>query len=267
VADDSTMINREVLREQYTDDAHLTARQSLWRLRTGPALHDTVLDLATLHGTETIVDVGCGNGAYLAELHRRGHTGPVLGLDLSEGMARHSSLHALTAMADAQALPLRDGSVDIVLSLHMLYHVPNLNQAISELRRVLRPSGTAMVATNGPGHTAEAKQILAKAARRVTDIDVELNWDTLRFHPEAARELLITAFDEVDLHELGDSFPVRDPAIVSDYLASWPPEAIGIHAGPVWNDVLAAAGELIAAHFATHNEFVITSRVAVLRCS
>jgi ubiquinone/menaquinone biosynthesis C-methylase UbiE len=266
MADDSTMINREVLREQYTDDAHLTARQSLWKLRTGPALHDTVLNLATLQGTETIVDIGCGNGAYLAELHRRGHAGPVLGLDLSEGMARHSQRHAPTTVADAQALPLRNGSVDIALSLHMLYHVPNLNQAISELRRVIRPSGTAMVATNGPGHTAEAKQILAKAARQVTDIDVDLNWDTLRFHPQAARELLTTAFDEVDLHELGDSFPVRDPAIIRDYLASWPPEAIGIHAGPVWNDILVAADELIAAHFATHNEFLITSRVAVLRC-
>jgi hypothetical protein len=41
---------------------------------------------------------------------------------------------------------------------------------------------------------------------------------------------------------------------------------MGIHAGPVWNDVLTAADELIAAHFATHKEFLITSRVAVLRC-
>lgn len=149
----------------------------------------------------------------------------------------------------------------------MLYHVPNLEKAISELRRVLRPSGTAMVATNGPGHTVEAKQILAEAARRVTDIDVELDWDSLRFHPEAARDLLTTAFDEVEVHELGDSFPVRDPAIIRDYIASWPPEAIGIHAGPLWNDVLAAADELIAAHFAINHEFVITSRVAVLRCA
>lgn len=32
-------------------------------LRTGPPLHDIILDLATLKGTEIIVDVGCGNGA------------------------------------------------------------------------------------------------------------------------------------------------------------------------------------------------------------
>lgn len=260
------MIRREVLHQQYVDTARLTARQSLWRLRTGPALHDVVLDLAALEGTETVVDVGCGNGTYLAELHRRRHRGLVLGLDLSEGMARHSSVHASTAVADAQALPLPDGGVDIVLSLHMLYHVPNLTQAVAELRRVLRPGGTALVATNGPGHTVEAKGILAKAVRQVTGMDVDLNWDTRRFDPAVARHLLAAAFDDVELHELRDSFPVPDAAIITDYIASWPPESIGLQAGPVWNQVLAATAELVAAHFATRSGFVITRRVAVLRC-
>src|ERR1700750_676057 len=75
---EEAMINSEVLREQYTDDARLTARQSLWKLRAGPALQDVVLYLAALRGSETIADIGCGNGAYVAELHRRGHAGPVL---------------------------------------------------------------------------------------------------------------------------------------------------------------------------------------------
>ncbi|HEX5996794.1 MAG TPA: class I SAM-dependent methyltransferase [Jiangellales bacterium] len=266
MAEESTMIGKEVLHDQYADTTRLTARQSLWKHGTGPALHHVVLDLAALHGTETIVDVGCGNGTYLAELHRRGHNGLVVGLDLSEGMARNSSVHAATAVADAQALPLPDGSVDIVLSLHMLYHVPNLTQAVAELRRVLRPGGTVLVATNGSGHTVEAKRILATAARAVTGMDVDLDWDTRRFDPVLANRLLGTAFDEVDLHELGDTFPVPDPAVITDYVASWPPESIGLNAGPVWNQVLAATRELVAAHFATHSAFVITSRAAVLRC-
>jgi SAM-dependent methyltransferase len=45
-----------------------------------------VLGLAALHGQETVADIGRGNGAYLAELAHRGHTGPVLGVDLSAGM-------------------------------------------------------------------------------------------------------------------------------------------------------------------------------------
>jgi len=260
------MIDRSVLRDQYSDSDRLTARQSLWALRAGPAFHHTVLDLAALNGTETVADVGCGNGTYLSELRRRRHSGLVIGLDLSEGMARRSRRHAPTATADAQALPLRTGSVDVVLSLHMLYHVPDLALAVAELRRVLRPGGTAMVTTNGRGHAVEAKQLLARAAHRAAGRTVDHDWDTRRFHPAAAKQLLGNAFDTVDLHEQGDSFPVHDPAIIANYIATWPPESIGLRAGPLWTQVLAATRDLVAAHFATHEHFVITSDVAVLRC-
>jgi SAM-dependent methyltransferase len=266
VANESPLINTAVLEDQYVRNDRLTARQSLWALRAGPALHTTVLDHSAMTGTETIVDIGCGNGTYLAELRRRRHTGPIVGLDLSAAMARQSRSHAATAIADAQALPLRDDSVDIALSLHMLYHVPDLSRAVSELRRVLRPGGTAMVTTNGPGHTIQAKQLLATAAHRVAGVQVDLDWDTRRFNPAAAANLLRIFFDDVDMYELGDTLPVGDPTIITNYIASWPPESIGLRAGPLWDQVLAVTGDLVAAHFATHQCFLVTSRVAVLRC-
>jgi hypothetical protein len=123
-----------------------------------------------------------------------------------------------------------------------------------------------MVTTNGPGHTIEAKQLLAAAARRVASIHVNLDWDTRRFHPTAAAHLLHAAFDNVDLYEVGDTMPVRDPATIVDYIASWPPESIGLDAGPFWNQILAATRDLVAAHFTAHQYFSITSRVAVFRC-
>jgi SAM-dependent methyltransferase len=260
------MINKAVLEDQYARGDRLIARQSLWSLRTGPALHTVVLDRAAPGGTETIVDVGCGNGTYLAELRRRGHTGQTVGLDLSPAMARQSRSQATTAVSDVQALPLGDDSVDVVLSLHMLYHVPDLPRAVAELRRVLRPGGTAMVTTNGPGHTVEAKQLLATAARQVADIRADLDWDTRRFHPTVAAHLLGAPFNNIDRYELGDTMAVCDPAVIADYIASWPPESIGLHAGPLWNQILATAGDLVAAHFAAHHYFSITSRVTVFRC-
>jgi SAM-dependent methyltransferase len=72
---------------QYRTDANLAARQSIYACqRPRLDLPSQVLGLAALRGDETVADVGCGNGAYLAELARRRHAGPVLGVDLSAGM-------------------------------------------------------------------------------------------------------------------------------------------------------------------------------------
>jgi trans-aconitate methyltransferase len=72
---------------QYRTDANLAARQGIYAYqRPRLDLPAAVLGLARLRGEETVADVGCGNGAYLAELAGRGHAGPVLGMDLSAGM-------------------------------------------------------------------------------------------------------------------------------------------------------------------------------------
>jgi SAM-dependent methyltransferase len=68
---------------QYRTDANLAARQSLYRFQLPRVdLPRMVLDLGTLRGAEPVADAGCDNGAYLAELTRRGHAGLVLGIDL-----------------------------------------------------------------------------------------------------------------------------------------------------------------------------------------
>jgi SAM-dependent methyltransferase len=211
-----------------------------------------------------VVDIGCGNGAYLAELRRRGHIGVALGLDMSEGMARLSAEHAPTGLADAQSLPLRSASVDVALSLHMLYHVPDPARAVAEMRRVVAPTGRALVALNGTGHTYEPKAILAQAARRVTGIEVDVDWDTRFLNPDRTRTLLAAHFTDVECVDVGGAFAVPEPAIVSGYLASWSSDAFGIDDGPLWIQILAEADELIAAHFARQPTFTVTSRAVVL---
>jgi len=251
-----------VLRSQYGDDQRLSARQRLWG--GGPPLIDRVLGLAPLTGAETVLDVGCGNGRYLAELRARGHTGTLAGVDHSPGMAAVSREHAPTAVADVQALPVPDGSVDVVLCLHMLYHVPDLARAVGELRRVLRSGGHAMVATNGRDHTAEPRDILARALREVAGVEWDLDLSGQRFPPELAESLLRPVFDQVETHQVGGPVPVPSAVIVGDYLASIPPEAAGLTEGPQWTDVLARARELVEEQVAAAGSFRVTSDVAVL---
>ena len=109
------------------------------------------MDLARLRSEDVVLDVGCGNGAYSAELCRRGHMGLVLGVDASVGMlvaAQQAAPSAEVAVCDAGALPLVDGAASVVIAANMLYHVPEPAAAVSEFRRVLRPGGRVLVVLN-----------------------------------------------------------------------------------------------------------------------
>jgi SAM-dependent methyltransferase len=178
--------DRAFLRDvQYRTDVNLAARQSIYSYQHPRIdLQARVIDLAAPAAGETVVDVGCGNGMYLAELAGRGLVGGMLGVDMSPGMLtaarerlgtvagpvqlRGSGAKAATGSvallaADATALPIRDGVADLALAMHMLYHVPEPEHAVRELRRVTRPGGRVVIGLNGLGHLRELREIVAAA--------------------------------------------------------------------------------------------------------
>jgi SAM-dependent methyltransferase len=66
-------------------------------------------------------------------------------LDRLEGVDIDGAREGVSLVADAQALPLPDGSVDFAASFHVLEHVPDDRAALRELARVLAPGGRAIV--------------------------------------------------------------------------------------------------------------------------
>jgi SAM-dependent methyltransferase len=209
-----------LLQVQYRTDANLATRQSLFAYQHPRIdLPAAVLGLAALHGQETVADIGCGNGAYLAELAHRGHAGPVLGVDLSAGMLaaarRHAPAAALTA-GDAAALPLRDHAVSLTLAAHMLYHVPDPDAAVGELRRVTRPGGQVLVVLNGPGHLRELRDLIA-ATLQVTASDPPLGQ---RLRLDEGQNLLVSQFASVIRHDFTSELRIRGPEPIESYVRS-----------------------------------------------
>lgn len=91
---------------QYAADANLRARQRLWEEQQPPFdMVAWVLDLAGLHapGNDPVLDVGCGNGAYLTRMRGRGIA--VVGCDTSAGMLAAAAPHRSLVNADVTALP------------------------------------------------------------------------------------------------------------------------------------------------------------------
>lgn len=110
---------------------------------------DVLSDRVALAGLQA-VDVGCGDGSLVRALARRGAS--VLGVDPGLDILRKAAAWQETAggayvAARAEALPLADGSVDLVLFFNSLHHVPVDGQpeALSEAGRVLAPHGMLYV--------------------------------------------------------------------------------------------------------------------------
>lgn len=111
---------------------------------------------------QALVDLGCGTGYFTRVL--ASHYGrPVLGLDLAEGMLRHARQQpsappaAGWIAADAEALPLRGGSQDLLFSSLALQWCNDLPQALAEARRVLRAGGIMAFSTLVEGSLAELR--------------------------------------------------------------------------------------------------------------
>jgi SAM-dependent methyltransferase len=115
---------------------------------------------------DRVLDLGCGDGAFAAELAGAGAQ-PV-GVDVSEEAVRRAraaqpniDFHLVEAGAP---LPFEDASFDVVWAGEVIEHVLDVAGLLSEVRRVLRPEGRLLVTT--PNHPPLRALALALSPRR-----------------------------------------------------------------------------------------------------
>ncbi len=116
-----------------------------------------------------ILDLGAGTGRFAARLKSRYRRSAVIALDLAPGMLREAARHQRflrrfeRVCADAARLPLQSASVDIVFSSLMLQWCDPLDDALAEVRRVLKPQGLFLFSTFGPDTLKELRAAWAEA--------------------------------------------------------------------------------------------------------
>jgi len=126
--------------------------------------------------------------------------------DLSPGMIEEAEkvtedIDATFAygVMDAQVIPFDDETFDVVIANHMLYHVPDLNKALLEIRRVLKPGGKFYAATNGKEHMLELDDfVIGLAAKHLPGVEIE-RMKELSFRLDNGAEALEKHFDSVEV--------------------------------------------------------------------
>lgn len=117
---------------------------------------------------EAILDLGAGTGRGAAELKRRHRRALVIALDLAPGMLREAARHQrlfrrfARICGDAGRLPLQSNSVDVVFSNLMLQWCDPIDEALAEVRRVLKPQGFFAFSTFGPDTLKELRSAWAE---------------------------------------------------------------------------------------------------------
>jgi SAM-dependent methyltransferase len=152
---------------------------TFFEIQTASAWGQTLLRFAewclvNLPPGAAALDVGCGPGLLPAQLAQRGAT--AFGVDV-EFIPRTARLHPRLAQADALRLPFPGAAFDLVCASNLLFLLPDPQQALQEMARLLRPGATLAVLNPSERMSVAAAAALADA-RRLSGLDRQslLGW-------------------------------------------------------------------------------------------
>ena len=235
-----TLLSQEYLRAQYRDSSNLSARAGLhirFSAEKYPWFH-WVFDHFDIPENGRVLELGCGTGLLWRDNLERIPRGWSITLtDASQGMVQEAEQSLLDTgldftfrIVDAQSIPYEKDSFDAVVANHMLYHVPDLATALSEIRRVLRPGGRLYAATIGLNHMAEIREVPQELGIRTPLAGDQI---VARFNLDSGAGELADWFAEVEVECRPGVLVVTEAAPLVDYVMSFArlsdEEAVKLH--------------------------------------
>lgn len=214
---------------QYRTPANLNARIELHR-RFGDnpyGWYNWVRDRLELKPGMHVLEVGCGPGNLWREILQDvpeernitiGDLSPGMVSDAQNGISGTGGFHF--AVYDAQKLPFRSDTFDLVIANHMLYHVPDIIAALSEFRRVLKLGGSLVAATNGNKHMRELKDLGNEISGMAEAVMAFHASQVGRFSLENSPDMLAPYFPDATVQEYPESLHVTEAQPLANYLLS-----------------------------------------------
>jgi ubiquinone/menaquinone biosynthesis C-methylase UbiE len=196
-----------LIASQYATEAPLEARRSIYAAVDGPDAREVAFQAIAEVAPRRVLEVGGGPGE-LSERVASELGAEVIMVDSSPRMVELARARGVDArVGDVQDLQFAAGEFDCAVAAWMLYHVQDLDCALSELRRVLQPGGRLIAVTNGREHMRELRRLAGEWA-----------WQH-RFRREEAVEVLEQHFARVERRDV-DAWTTVNPDGVQRWVES-----------------------------------------------
>lgn len=222
----SNIADKQTVLEQYKNDQNLSARINLHQYNINKVDWNLwCFERMAFQEDEKILELGCGNGLlWQKNSHRLMESWHIVLSDFSEGMLEsarqnlsNTSKDIAFQIIDIQDIPYANNSFDAVIARHMLYHVPDLRKALSEVKRVLTRNGVFYATTNGTEH-------LQELAHLIREFDSTITFNTAayaeRFGLENGESLLNHYFDNITCNVSEGQIVVKEAEPVVAYATS-----------------------------------------------
>lgn len=202
--------NPLLVRWEYASEERLQNRNAILRsLSTGRNPEQAAFDAVAELKPTRVLDVGCGLGE-LGERFAKELGAEVSAVDISPRMVELARSRGVDAqVGDAERLPFADNSFDCVFAGWVLYHVPNLQRAISECARVLAADGALVAASVCNDNLDEVWALLGGRSRQ-----------PLSFTRENGEALLQPFFTRIERRDIDGELVFPDTEALRTFVAS-----------------------------------------------
>lgn len=199
-----------VVRAEYASEQGLLGRIATYSAANteGPDAREATFAAVAEAQPRRVLEVGCGTGWLSRRIADELGAG-VVAIDQSERMVELAREIGVDArVGDVESLAFADGEFDVAVAAWMLYHVPDVDRALGELARVLRPGGRLVAVTNGADHLRELRELVG-VGRLMSG-----------FTGENGAEILNRHFAHVERRDVTGWVTFPDRAAVEAYVAA-----------------------------------------------
>jgi SAM-dependent methyltransferase len=208
---------RALAQQQFgTAEGHAEILDVIERFATDPpiviaGLLDAIRPAAAL--SARICELGFGTGWLLGEIVAAFPDAQAHGLDLSPAMAglAHDAANgrARVVLGDMERLPYWDAAFDAIITCWTLYFMRDIDAALSEANRCLKPGGVFVAATVAADNMLEYEEMAAAAVRRALGREPGVDVSA-RFNLDSGAALVCRHFPDAELREWHGEMAIPD---------------------------------------------------------